>query len=335
MTISLKTIFFTAALAVLFIHCAKNEAKQSANRPQPAPQTSEREADQAKMDAYARDAEGSAENTISGNQTMSTAAGRLSFADSTRTIARTADLRFRSRQILHTTLEIENIVRRNGGFFLQNNLTNEVLEKESWPINSDSCRETTRVQAQNHLVFRVPVAQLDTTLRALGRFVDFLDYRRVMGEDFWLRNLETELTRLRQENHTERLEEIPEKGKSLRAIAELNEQILRSETASDAAKIEALRIKDAVQLSTVTIDLYAYEMVLQNTVANTAIADRPHLPFGQRLAAALLSGWSLLESLLMGIISIWSLLLLGALAWFFIKKYRKGALAWKTAKANS
>lgn len=246
--------------------------------------------------------------------------------DTLKKLVRRAELRFRTTDVLQATLAIEDIVRQNGGFMLDDNLTQTRQQQHLTAISRDSSLETSVLHIENHLLFRVPFARLDTTLRAIGRWADLLDYRRIHAEDKTLAWLEEQLAELRSRQYQTRIESAAaQPGSKLDAVTGAIDKSLAGRAAADVARLEQLRLEDAVQLSTVQLDLYQRPVVRREMVANLKQVDSWRPGFGSRLAEAFSDSWLFLQGLLLFLVRIWPLMLIAALAlWVVWRRKNSG-----------
>ncbi|MCC6462096.1 MAG: DUF4349 domain-containing protein [Saprospiraceae bacterium] len=254
---------------------------------------------------------------------MSSAAAALSDWDMLKKLVRTSEVKFRTPDVARTTLAIEDIVRQNGGFVLENKLENSVSEQYTTQVSPDSVLQTTVLIVANSLTFRVPAAQLDTTLRSIGRYVDLLEYRRVHARDVSLEHLEQQLIDLRTRLHQQQVEDaIGQTKAKLGDITAAQDKALVSRAAADAAKLEQLKLEDAVALSTVQVDLRQQPLVRKEMLPNRKpeVAWRPGM--GARLGEALLGGWDMALGLLLLVLRFWPLwILLAGGVWTYKKKW--------------
>jgi hypothetical protein len=249
---------------------------------------------------------------------LSSAAARPGAIDSLKKFIRTADLRFQVKNAARATIQVEDIVLRQGGFVIQSSLNSNIESQKSTPISRDSVLQTTRFSTGSQLTLRVPCTQLDTTLRAIGRLAEFLQYRHVQAEDVSLQLLEKELVRLRESLYQSELAQTPENKNAPKP-----ERTRDSRAATDEARLEALKLQDQIQYSTIRVELYEQARMLQTIVANTDVTP----PLGLRLRQALASGGELALTLLVGIVQLWGVLLvLGIvlLFWKFVVKRIRG-----------
>lgn len=265
-------------------------------------------------------------------EAFQTSVAALSRWDTLKKLLRTAEMRFRTPDVLRATLAIEDVVRRNGGFILENNLTH--LEERQFlsPVSRDSSLETTVFRIENNLVFRVPAHLLDTTLRSIGHWAERLDYRRVRAEDASLRWLEEQLAQLRAQQHGAGLQDaVAAHGRKLGDITDAQAHVLAAKAAADAARLEQIRIDDAAQLSMVRLELYQRPVVARTLVANPRQAEDWQPGSGARMADALRKGWYGLVRLAVFLAGVWPAVIAALGLWWFARNKRFFG-AWKKTR---
>jgi hypothetical protein len=244
--------------------------------------------------------------------------------ESNRKFVRTADLKFKVKNVAKSTYAIENIVAKNGGFVTFTDLKSTVNEKSETKISQDSTLETTRFTVDNTITLRVPNTQLDTVLKLMVKEVAFLDSRLIKADDVALQLLSNKMAQKRLTSHQKRLEQgIDTKGKKLNDITNAEDKVLDRETESDETVLKNLSLEDQVNFSTVTLYLYQRESVLQEMVANekSINAYRPHI--GLQILDGLKTGWFMFEAIIAFIVQLWSIIVLIILGLFIYKKYLK------------
>ncbi|WP_396172900.1 DUF4349 domain-containing protein, partial [Flavobacterium sp.] len=244
--------------------------------------------------------------------------------ESNRKFVRTADLKFKVKNVAKSTYAIENIVAKNGGFVTFTDLKSTVNEKSETKISQDSTLETTRFTVDNTITLRVPNTQLDTVLKLMVKEVAFLDSRLIKADDVALQLLSNKMAQKRLTSHQKRLEQgIDTKGKKLNDITNAEDKVLDRETESDETVLKNLSLEDQVNFSTVTLYLYQRESVLQEMVANekSINAYRPHI--GLQVWDSLKTGWFMFEAIIAFIVQLWSIIVLIILGLFIYKKYLK------------
>ncbi|WP_445452419.1 DUF4349 domain-containing protein [Flavobacterium sp. 25HG05S-40] len=244
--------------------------------------------------------------------------------ESTRKFVRTADLKFKVRNVAQSTYTIENIVSKNGGFVTFTDLKSTIHEKSETKISQDSTLETTRYTVDNTITLRVPNTQLDTVLKSMAKEVAFLDSRLIKADDVALQLLSNTMAHKRLVSHQKRLEKgIDTKGKKLNDITNAEDKVLDRETQTDETVLKNLSLEDQVTFSTVTLYLYQRESVLQEIVANEKNnnAYRPHI--GLQIWDSLKKGWFMLETIVAFIVQLWALFLIIGLGILGYKKFTK------------
>lgn len=250
-----------------------------------------------------------------------TTSARLNHWDSVKKLIRRAELSFRTSDVLQATLAIEDIIRTNDGFVLENKLVQSISEQFTTAVSKDSLLETTVFQITNNLVVRVPARQLDTTLRAIGHWSEQLDYRTITAEDVSLKALEEQLAQLRNHQYQIDLQrDIATNPTKLQDVVQARQNTLAARAAADAASLEQLRLDDAVQLSTLTISLHQRPVTKKVHIAQP----QPVMAWTPGLAAQLqksfLTGWSGIQALFVFFVGLWPLLIAGALIWWRLRK---------------
>ena len=257
------------------------------------------------------------ESTISSNASVQK-------KESNRKFVRTADLKFKVKNVAKSTYAIENIVAKNGGFVTFTDLKSNINEKSETKISQDSTLETTRFTVDNTITLRVPNTQLDTVLKSMVNQIAFLDSRLIKADDVSLQLLSNKMAQKRLTSHQKRLEKgIDTKGKKLNDITNAEDKVLGRQTENDETVLQNLSLEDQVKYSTVTLYLYQRESVLQEMVANekSINAYRPHI--GLQIWDSLKTGWFMFEAIIAFIVQLWTLLLIAVLGIFAYRKYVK------------
>jgi hypothetical protein len=244
--------------------------------------------------------------------------------DGKRKFIRTADVKFRVKNVAKSTYSIENTTTKFGGFVTYTNLQSRIHEIDQTAISQDSLLETTKFSVENNMTIRVPNNQLDTVLKCIVKEIDFLDYRLIKADDVALKILTNELEQKRNTEHEKRLENaIDSKGKKLNQIVDAEIDLNTKKEQSDQAKLLNLALEDQINFSTLTLQLYQREVIKRELLPNekNINAYRPHL--GLKIIDGLRAGWYMLEEIIAFIIQLWALILLAGIGIWIYKKYSK------------
>lgn len=243
---------------------------------------------------------------------------------STRKFVRTADLKFKVKNVTHSTYVIENITNKFDGFVTYTNLQSNVINKFETKISQDSILETTHYNVENNIIIRVPNKRLDTVIKSIARQIDFLDYRIIKADDVSLKMLSNQLSQKRSGINEKRVEKaIDTKGKKINDIMEAENNLANQKEQNDNSKLENLSLQDQINFSTLTIQIYQRESVKQEMIANTKDYNYYKPNIGIRIMDSLKTGWYVLLDVLVLIIEIWWLLFIGIGGFFLYKKYLK------------
>jgi hypothetical protein len=243
---------------------------------------------------------------------------------STRKFIRTADLKFKVKNVTQSTYAIENITNKFDGFVTYTNLQSNIIDKFETKISQDSTLETTRYNVENNITIRVPNKRLDTVIKSISKQIDFLDYRIIKADDVSLKMLSNQLSQKRSSTNEKRVEKaIDTKGKKINDIMEAENNLASQKEQNDNSKLENLSIQDQINFSTLTIQIYQHESVKQEMIANTKDYNYYKPNIGIRIIDSLKTGWYVLLDVIVFIIEIWWLLFITIGGFFLYKKYLK------------
>lgn len=257
------------------------------------------------------------------NAFISSSAAVENNKDSTRKFIRTAELKFKVKNVLQTTYFIENIAIKNEGFVIYTNLSSSINSVSITAISIDSSLETTYFTVKNEMVLRVPNTKLDTTLKEISKSIDFLDYRIIKAEDVALQILSNSLTQKRVEKNENRLiDAIDNRGKKLNETTVAEELLLNKQEQSDNAKISNLSLADKINFSTINLSIYQRQSIKRELISNDKNIEAFEPSFGSKVVESSKLGWKVLEALILFLIKIWGLFLFAIIVFFIYKTYK-------------
>ena len=244
--------------------------------------------------------------------------------DTTRRMIRTAGIKFKVKDVINATYNIENIVVRNNGFVENSNLTSQINRTKETTVKEDSTLLTTYYTVINTLVLRVPNTQLDTTLKEIAQFVEFMDYRNISARDVTLDLLSKRLEQNRLARYDSRMANaIDNKGRRLDDVSDAEDNLLRRQAQADEAKLASLQILDKIKFSTITLSLYQNQSIKYEVIAKEKTIKPYSVPFGTRFVDALKFGWTTVVEIFLFLVNIWSLILAGVLLLWAVKYFSK------------
>lgn len=294
---NLQNLFYAILLSALVVSC-----KQNRNQ--------EEEAMSESTEASSKDAK------------MVSSSAAVVDSKSDRKFIRTADLKFKVKNVAKSTYSIENTVAKFGGFVTSTELRSNILSASTTKINNDSLLENTRFYVENNMILRVPNTMLDTTLKTIARQIDYLDFRIIKADDVSLQMLSNQLSQNRNSANQQRVQEaIQNRGKKLGETLDAEDRLHNSQTESDEAKLSNLSMKDQVNFSTLSLQLYQREEIKSEKVANPN-NEEFRTSLGVRLLDGLKTGWHILEEIIVFIANLWAFILIGFGIWFLYRKFK-------------
>ncbi len=253
---------------------------------------------------------------------VSSAAARIGKQDSTRKLVRTADLKFRTPDVPKTTYQIEDLVLVHGGYTASSNLASDIIDESTTRISSDSLIESTTYILTNEMSVRVPVEKLDTFLKSIVKFIDFLDYRNIKAEDISLSYLMKELEKKRTDLYNLKMASVEASGDSYSKMYAMQQQ-LEKQIQSDQAMIDKMQMDDQLKYATVTLHLYGREKTRHVVLPDEEKIESYKPGFGRMLLQAISRGWDVLKLLVVGIIMLWPLWLAGGIVWIALVQAKR------------
>lgn len=244
--------------------------------------------------------------------------------DSDRKFIRTADIKFKVKNVAKSTYAIEDATTKFGGFVVYTNLQSEISERNETKVSKDSILETIKYQVKNDITIRVPNTKLDTVIKTIAKQIDFLDFRVIKADDVSLQFLANQMEQSRSVSNEKRLEKaIDTKGKKLNSVLDAEQTLADKKEQNDSSKLKNLSLKDQVNFSTLTLQIYQNEAIKHEMLASEESIDayRPHI--GLQLWDSLKTGWYFLENIIAFIVSLWGFILILFGGYFIYKKYYK------------
>ncbi len=242
--------------------------------------------------------------------------------NSNRKFVRTADVKFKVKNVAKSTYAIEDATTKFGGFVTYTNLQSNIHSEDRTKVSQDSTLVTTKYKVDNNITIRVPNTKMDTVIKTITKQIHFLDYRIIKADDVSLQMLSNELAQKRSNSSEKRLANaIDSKGKKLNQVVKAEETLDAKKEQNDVSKLQNLSLQDQVDFSTLTLNIYQEESIKQEMVANekSINAYRPNI--GLQIWDSIKTGWFMLENIVSFIVVLWPFALIGFLGFFGYKKF--------------
>ncbi|WP_324069520.1 MAG: DUF4349 domain-containing protein [Flavobacterium sp.] len=264
------------------------------------------------------------ENVATDSTSVVSSSAAVENKNSNRKFVRTADVKFKVKNVAKSTYAIEDATTKFGGFVTYTNLQSNIHNEDRTKVSQDSTLVTTKYKVDNNITIRVPNTKMDTVIKTIAKQIHFLDYRIIKADDVSLQMLSNELAQKRSNSSEKRLENaIDSKGKKLNQVVKAEETLDAKKEQNDASKLQNLSLQDQVNFSTLTLNIYQDESIKQEMVVNekSINAYRPNI--GLQIWDSVKTGWFMLENIISFVVVLWPFVLIGFLGSFGYKKFLK------------
>jgi hypothetical protein len=244
--------------------------------------------------------------------------------NSNREFIRTADVKFKVKNVTKSTFAIEDATTKFGGFVTYTNLQSNIHSEDRSKVSQDSTLVTTKYKVDNNITIRVPNTKMDTVIKTIAKQIHFLDYRIIKADDVSIQLLYNELEQKRSNSSEKRLKNaIDSKGKKLNQVVKAEETLEAKKEQNDTAKLQNLSLQDQVNFSTLTLIIYQDASIKQEMVANekSINAYRPNI--GSQIWDSIKTGLFMLEHIISFVVVLWPFALIGFIGFFGYKKFLK------------
>jgi len=265
-----------------------------------------------------------AEEDVTDSTSVISSSAAVENKNSNRKFVRTADVKFKVKNVAKSTYAIEDATTKFGGFVTYTNLQSNIHNEDRTKVSQDSTLVTTKYKVDNNITIRVPNTKMDTVIKTIAKQIHFLDYRIIKADDVSLQMLSNELAQKRSNSSEKRLENaIDSKGKKLNQVVKAEETLDAKKEQNDASKLQNLSLQDQVNFSTLTLNIYQDESIKQEMVANEKSVNEYRPNIGLQIWDSLKTGWFMLENIISFVIVLWPFALIGFLGFFGYKKFLK------------
>lgn len=257
-------------------------------------------------------------DAAAGSAFVESKASKVTKLDSTRKFIRTADIKFKVKNVEQSTYRIEDIVSHFEGFVTNTTLNCRINYTNEFRIKQDSVLRRTHFVVENNLTFRVPNTLLDTTLKQITSQIDFLDYRIIKAEDVSFQALKNSLSEKRFSKHEQSLTTAINNNKTKDVVKAENNLFSKQEQADENA-VASLELKDKIAYSTVQILIYQDEKIRDERIFSEEQTPSYKPSFGKEFGDSILIGWQFFEQLILFFVKIWPIVLIGIGVFFFVR----------------
>lgn len=241
-------------------------------------------------------------------------------------IIKTADMRFRVKDVQKTKEQLSKTIKAEGGTVAEFSIESSIQETDKVKQSTDSLKEITSYRTQGYLVAKVPSEKLDEFTNTIAKMAVFVDNQSMKMDDQSIAYLSN---KLKAQNRVDAIEKINKVASKKSANVESSLYIKDDYV---DRKIENMQIDSRVKFSTITLNFYQDNTVKTMIVANDNLYDyRP--AFINRFWLGIVNGWTIFKEIIIAISNLWMLILVGIAIFFTIKYFiRKNKLAMDEVK---
>ena len=228
---------------------------------------------------------------------------------------KTADVNMEVKDVYDATIFIEKQLKELGGFVTESRLQSNVVSEETFETSDTDATLVKKYQTDNKMQVRVPTEKLGDFLTFINDKKVFLNSRIIVAEDVTAnaRIAELEIKKLKKTG------EVIEKMKNNGDKVDRTENNLEQNNQQEIANIT---LADNLKYS--TIDIYIKEpkvRVAEIAVTNTKNIDNKYkFNFFYDVKNAFVEGFYLVQRLIVGLITIWPILLIGSIIVYLLRK---------------
>jgi hypothetical protein len=228
---------------------------------------------------------------------------------------KTADVNMEVKDVYEATISIEKSVQELGGFVTHSNLKSNVVSEDTYNTSNEEAMLVKKYQTENTMQLRVPTEKLGELLTLINSKKLFLNSRSINAEDVTSSIKYAELEGKRIKKTSENIDQLKTNKDKVNMsndnMSENNQQQLAN-----------LDVTDNLKYS--TIDIYIKEpklRIAEIAITNTkSIDDKYKFNFMYSAKSAFVEGYYLIQRIVVGLITVWPLLLIGAVIVYFLRK---------------
>jgi hypothetical protein len=119
------------------------------------------------------------ESAITDSTSVISSSAAVVDKNSNRKFVRTADVKFKVKNVAKSTYAIEDATTKFGGFVTYTNLQSNIHNEDRTKVSQDSTLVTTKYKVDNNITIRVPNTKMDTVIKTIAKQIH-LDRKSVV-----------------------------------------------------------------------------------------------------------------------------------------------------------
>ena len=228
---------------------------------------------------------------------------------------KTADVNMEVKNVYESTISIEKYLKGNGGFVTKSEMNSSVLSEENFPINDAEAKLVREFRQINDMEVRVPTVKLGEFLEFVNQSNLFLHTRNISAEDISANIMMSDLEEKRMKKTENNIQTIKNNAEKVNlADNNLSEQ--------NNQKLATHNLSDNLKYSTVNLHLKEPSSRISSiAITNTKNFDNQYrYNFFYDVKNAIIKGFYLTQEIIVGLFTIWPILLFSGIGFYFWKK---------------
>ncbi len=233
---------------------------------------------------------------------------------------KSADVEMEVKDVYASTIAIEKNLKQIGGFVADSKMSAPISSEETFPISDDEAKLVKKFRQINLMEVRVPTQKLGEFLDFVNQSNLFLHSRNISSEDVSANIMMAKIEEKRMQKTEKNIEKIKNNGEKV-SLADGNLQEQNNQ------KLATYNLQDNLKYSTVTLQLTEpSDRISTIAITNTKNYDNQYrYNFFYDVKNALVKGFYLIQQIIIGLLTIWPILLIAGVVVYFWRK-RKAIL---------
>lgn len=232
---------------------------------------------------------------------------------------KSANVDMEVKDVYDATIAIEKSVQEMGGFVTTSELISGIVSEETYEVSDESAVLFRKFRTETNMQVRIPTEQLGALLQFINNRKVFLTSRVILAEDV---TANIELAKMESKR-------IKTTADNIRQIRNDKDKVKLDDQnmgANNNQKVADLQMSDRLKYSTVQIYLKEPELrVAEIAVTNVRNKDNKFKSnFLYETKNAFVEGFYLTQRLVIGLLTLWPILILGGLLIYFFRRKRTG-----------
>lgn len=228
---------------------------------------------------------------------------------------KTANVSMEVKDVYDATISIEKSIQELGGFVTQSNLQSNVVSEDTYNTSNENAVLVKKYQTENRMQLRVPTEKLGELLTLINDKKLFLNSRSINAEDVTANIKYSALEAQRNKKTTDNIAQM----KVNKDKVTMSDDNMRE---GNDQQFQSMNMTDQLKYSTIDIFIKEPKMrVAEIGITNTkSINDKYKFEFLYSAKSAFVEGYYLIQKIVVGLITVWPLILIGAVIVYFLRK---------------